>query len=32
VAALKPFNFANGQGKLLILNPSDKKIVEVITG
>ena len=32
VPALKPFNFAMVNGKLLIVNPSDKKIVEVIGG
>ena len=30
--ALKPFDFAMVNGKLLIVNPSDKKIVEVISG
>jgi hypothetical protein len=30
VPALKPFDFAMVNGKLLIVNPSDKKIVEVI--
>jgi hypothetical protein len=30
VPALKPFEFAMVNGKLLIVNPSDKKIVEVI--
>lgn len=32
VPALKPFDFAMANGKLLIVNPSDKKIVEVISG
>jgi hypothetical protein len=32
VPALKPFDFAMVNGKLLIVNPSDKKIVEVIGG
>jgi hypothetical protein len=32
VPALKPFDFAMVNGKLLIVNPSDKKIVEVISG
>jgi hypothetical protein len=31
VPALKPYNFAMLQHKLLIVNPSDKKIAEVIT-
>jgi hypothetical protein len=31
VPALKPYNFAMMQKKLVIVNPSDKKIVEVIT-
>jgi hypothetical protein len=30
VPALKPYNFAMLQHKLLIVNPSDKKIAEVI--
>jgi hypothetical protein len=30
--ALKSFNFAMVNGKLLIVNPSDKKIVQVISG
>jgi hypothetical protein len=30
VPALKPFDFAMVNGKLLIVNPSDKTIVEVI--
>jgi hypothetical protein len=29
---LKSFDFAMVNGKLLIVNPSDKKIVEVISG
>ena len=29
---LKPFDFAMVNGKLLIVNPSDKKIVDVISG
>ena len=32
VPALKPFDFAMVGGKLLIVNPSNKKIVEVISG
>jgi hypothetical protein len=32
VPALKPYDFAMVNGKLLIVNPSDKKIVEVISG
>jgi hypothetical protein len=32
VPMLKPFDFAMVNGKLLIVNPSDKKIVEVISG
>ena len=32
VPALKSFDFAMVSGKLLIVNPSDKKIVEVISG
>ena len=32
VPALKPYDFALVSGKLLIVNKSDKKIVEVITG
>jgi hypothetical protein len=32
VPALKPFDFAMVNGKLLIINPSDKKIVDVISG
>ena len=32
VPALKPYDFAMVSGKLLIVNPSDKKVVEVITG
>ena len=32
VPALKSFNFAMVNGKLLIVNPSDKKIVDVISG
>jgi hypothetical protein len=32
VPALKPYDFAMVAGKILIVNPSDKKIVEVITG
>ena len=31
VPALKPYNFAMLQHKLLIVNPGDKKIAEVIT-
>lgn len=30
--ALQPYEFAMVQGKLVIVNPSDKKIAEVITG
>jgi hypothetical protein len=32
VPALRPYDFAKFQGKLLIVNPTDKKVVEVITG
>jgi hypothetical protein len=32
VPALKPYDFAMVAGKILIVNPSDKKIVDVITG
>jgi hypothetical protein len=32
VPALAPYDFATAQGKVLIVNPSDKKIVDVITG
>jgi hypothetical protein len=32
VPALRPYDFAMVQGKLLIVNPHDKKIAEVITG
>jgi hypothetical protein len=32
VPELKPFDFAMVNGKLLIVNPSDKKIVDVISG
>jgi Protein of unknown function (DUF1236) len=32
VPTLRPYDFAKVQGKLLIVNPSDKKIAEVITG
>lgn len=32
VPALKPYDFAMLQKKLVIVNPSDQKIVEVITG
>ena len=31
VPSLKPYDFAMTPGKLLIVNPSDKKIAEVIT-
>jgi ABC-type transport system substrate-binding protein len=31
VPALKPYDFAQLQNKLVIVNPSDKKIAEVIT-
>ena len=31
VPALKPYNFAMLQKKLVIVNPSDHKIAEVIT-
>jgi Protein of unknown function (DUF1236) len=31
IPSLKPYDFAMTQGKLLIVNPSDKKITEVIT-
>ena len=32
VPALKPYNFAMVQKKLVIVNPADRKIAEVITG
>ena len=32
VPMLKPYDFAMVSGKLLIVNPSDRKIAEVITG
>jgi hypothetical protein len=32
VPSLKPYDFAVMQGKVLIVNPSDKKVVEVISG
>jgi hypothetical protein len=32
VPALRSYDFAKVQGKLLIVNPSDKKVAEVITG
>jgi Protein of unknown function (DUF1236) len=32
IPSLKPYDFAVVPGKLLIVNPSDKKIVEVISG
>jgi hypothetical protein len=32
IPVLRPYDFAMMKGKLLIVNPSDKKIVEVITG
>ncbi len=32
VPSLEPYDFAMVQNKLVIVNPSDKKIVEVITG
>jgi hypothetical protein len=32
VPALKSFNFAMVNGKLLIVNPSNKKIVDIISG
>ena len=32
VPALRPYDFAMVQGKLLIVNPTDKKVAEVITG
>jgi len=32
VPALRPYDFAIVSGKLLIVNPSDKKIAEVISG
>jgi len=31
VPSLRPYNFAMIEGKLLIVNPSDRKIAEVIT-
>jgi hypothetical protein len=30
--AIKPYDFAIVSGKLLIVNPSDRKVAEVITG
>lgn len=32
VPSLRPYDFAMVQGKILIVNPSDKKIAEVISG
>jgi Protein of unknown function (DUF1236) len=32
IPALRPYDFAMVRGKLAIVNPADKKIVEVITG
>jgi hypothetical protein len=32
ISALRPFDFAKVQGKLLIVNPSDRKVAEIITG
>jgi hypothetical protein len=32
VTALKPYSFAMIRKKLVILNPSDRKIVDVISG
>ena len=32
VPSLRPYDFAMVQGKLLIVNPSDKKVAEVISG
>jgi hypothetical protein len=32
VPSLKPYDFAVIQGKVLIVNPSDRKVVEVISG
>jgi Protein of unknown function (DUF1236) len=32
IPALRPYDFAMVRGKLVIVNPADKKIVEVITG
>jgi hypothetical protein len=32
VPSLRPYDFAMVQGKLVIVNPADKKIAEVITG
>jgi hypothetical protein len=32
IPSLKPYDFAMVQGKLLIVNPSDKKVAEVING
>jgi Protein of unknown function (DUF1236) len=32
VTALRPYDFAMVQGKLLIVNPSDRKVAEVISG
>lgn len=32
IPSLRPYDFAMVRGKLLIVNPSDKKIADVITG
>jgi hypothetical protein len=32
ISSLRPFDFAMVQGKLLIVNPSNRKIAEVISG
>ena len=32
IPALRPYDFVMVRGKLLIVNPADKKIVDVITG
>jgi hypothetical protein len=32
IPSLRPYDFATAKGKVLIVNPSDKKITDVITG
>lgn len=32
IPSLKPYDFAMVQGKLLIVNPADKRVADVITG
>jgi hypothetical protein len=32
IPSLKPYDFAMVQGKVLIVNPADKKVADVITG